>query len=249
MSIVMNNHYEKFTYPSDHVSPADYVTSYITTPFRMTKTLLDKVDSVLVVGCGWAEATQIAHHFKDTRVVGVDTSTRQISTAQRLKRELRLDNLELICDDAMNLGFNREFDSIIATGVLHHVKNVRPLLSRLHSYGKKNCILSGMVYSSNRRFIDREAQVFRTMNLSNTDFKDISYVASVLEHHADPRVRSFYETHLQTPNEIVDTWMHYYARTYSKASLIRLMMKHDFYPVYCGKFDDPYKLLFSFVGG
>lgn len=78
--------------------------------------------SILVAGCGTAQAARHALRNPAHRVVGIDVSRTSIDATLALKARYGLDNLEvrpLAVEDAAELG--ERFDLVVCTGVLHHL--------------------------------------------------------------------------------------------------------------------------------
>ncbi|HMO29024.1 class I SAM-dependent methyltransferase [Enterovirga sp.] len=78
--------------------------------------------SILVAGCGTAQAARHALRWPRARVVGIDVSEASIAHARALKEKHGLANLELRrlpVEEAGRLG--ETFDQIVCTGVLHHL--------------------------------------------------------------------------------------------------------------------------------
>jgi SAM-dependent methyltransferase len=78
--------------------------------------------SVLVAGCGTNQAAHYAVRWPNARVVGIDVSEASVAFARTLKREHRLDNLELRCHPVERATeIDERFDCVVCTGVLHHL--------------------------------------------------------------------------------------------------------------------------------
>ena len=78
---------------------------------------------ILVAGCGTGQnALNTALRFSNARVLAVDLSLSSLSYAMRKTKELKLSNIEYAQADIMELGsFERRFDLIECSGVLHHL--------------------------------------------------------------------------------------------------------------------------------
>ncbi|HEY6487409.1 MAG TPA: methyltransferase [Candidatus Cybelea sp.] len=80
--------------------------------------------SILVAGCGTAQAAHYALRWPRARVVGIDVSASSIAYTQELKRKHSLDNL-----DVRQLAIERSseleerFEYVVCTGVLHHLSD------------------------------------------------------------------------------------------------------------------------------
>ena len=95
----------------------------------------------LIAGCGTGLSTvEFARHARNTRILAVDLSVSSLSYAKRMADQVGLANVEFAQADIMKLGaFDRQFDFIDASGVLHHLADPwegwRILLSLLRPGG------------------------------------------------------------------------------------------------------------------
>jgi SAM-dependent methyltransferase len=78
---------------------------------------------ILIAGCGTGQqALDAANLFAASRLLAVDLSLPSLAFAKRKARELGIGNIEFAQADILGLGaLERTFDSIEATGVLHHL--------------------------------------------------------------------------------------------------------------------------------
>lgn len=92
---------------------------------------------VLELGCGdGTNLASFAHILPESEFVGIDLSKVHIDLAKNTASELRLSNLEFICDDVMNVSRERfgEFDYIIAHGLFSWVPDfVREKVLQIYS--------------------------------------------------------------------------------------------------------------------
>ena len=77
----------------------------------------------LIAGCGTGLSTvEFARHARNTRILAVDLSVSSLSYAKRMADQVGLANVEFAQADIMKFGaFDRQFDFIDASGVLHHL--------------------------------------------------------------------------------------------------------------------------------
>ena len=78
--------------------------------------------TILVAGCGTAQAARYALRYRSARVVGIDVSRAALEHTRTLASRYGLDRLELHelpIEEAATLG--ERFDHIVCTGVLHHL--------------------------------------------------------------------------------------------------------------------------------
>jgi SAM-dependent methyltransferase len=77
---------------------------------------------ILCAGCGSSQAALIALNNPDCSVLGIDLSEASLAHTRRLGDRHSLANLELRQMSLLDVGeFNRSFDLIACTGVLHHL--------------------------------------------------------------------------------------------------------------------------------
>lgn len=104
--------------------------------------------SILVAGCGTAQAARHAIRNPAHRVVGIDVSATGIESTRALKERYALDNLEvrqLALEDASEL--DDEFDLVACTGVVHHLADPDRGLAALREVVAPGGALHLMVYA------------------------------------------------------------------------------------------------------
>jgi SAM-dependent methyltransferase len=104
--------------------------------------------SILIAGCGTAQAARYALRWPRAQVTGIDLSATSIAQTEKLKRKYGLANLELrqlAVENARELG--RSFDHIVSTGVLHHLPEPEQGLRALHDVLAPDGALQLMVYA------------------------------------------------------------------------------------------------------
>lgn len=86
-------------------------------------------DSIIDIGCGnGANAYDIADKAK--RVIGIDIEKSNITFAQA---HFPRPNLTFITGDALTFSFNEQFDKIVLSNVLEHIRDRIPFLTNLHA--------------------------------------------------------------------------------------------------------------------
>jgi ubiquinone/menaquinone biosynthesis C-methylase UbiE len=80
---------------------------------------------ILVAGCGTGRhPLSLAVANPDAEVLALDLSTTSLAYAQRMARELGIDNIRFVQGDLLQLpAWGRQFHHIDCTGVLHHVRD------------------------------------------------------------------------------------------------------------------------------
>jgi len=88
--------------------------------------------SILVAGCGTVQAAYAAYMSRQDEVVGLDLSEASLAHERYLQERHGLANLKLFRGNLIEVGeLDRQFDVILCTGVLHHMKDPAAGLSAL----------------------------------------------------------------------------------------------------------------------
>ncbi len=104
--------------------------------------------SILVAGCGTAQAARYTARWPHARVVGIDVSATSLEYTRELKRKHALDNLEvrqLSVERATEL--EQTFDHVVCTGVLHHLEEPNAGLRTLRDVLAPGGAMHIMVYA------------------------------------------------------------------------------------------------------
>jgi SAM-dependent methyltransferase len=104
--------------------------------------------SILIAGCGTAQAAHYAVRWPHARVTGIDVSVTSIAHTEALKDKYGLDNLkvrQLAVERAGELG--ERFDYVVCTGVLHHLADPDAGLRALREVLASGGALHVMVYA------------------------------------------------------------------------------------------------------
>lgn len=137
---------------------------------------------ILVAGCGANQAAAIAYANPSARVVGTDVSASSLEHEQRLKERHGLDNLELrelVVERTADL--DRDFDLVVATGVLHHLADPAEGLSSLATVLKSEGVIFLMLYARYGRAGAYMLQdFFRRLGLDQSP-DDVALVKATLE--------------------------------------------------------------------
>lgn len=116
--------------------------------FRTGRELLASLDpqdgeSILDVGCGNGLLTlEIAERIPSGTVLGIDSSSSMLAQAEVNRQRRGGGNLTFRQLDALELGFNGEFDAIYSNAVLHWIGDQVRLLGQLRRALKANGRLS-----------------------------------------------------------------------------------------------------------
>ena len=139
------------------------------------------VGTMLVAGCGTAQAARQAIRHPHLEVVGIDVSTTAIDHTRRLIEQHDIANLRverLRIEDVAQLG--RPFDHIVCTGVLHHLADPATGLAALRTVLASGGAVTLMVYAPyGRTGISLIQDYCRRLGVS-TDPADIADLVTTL---------------------------------------------------------------------
>ena len=97
----------------------------------------------------------------------MDISKESIKNNEKLIKKHNLKNLLLICEDFRLLNFDKKFDIIISTGVIHHLENPISALKYYENNLKEDGVIVLMVYGKFQRYgLNQVKKVFNEINLN-----------------------------------------------------------------------------------
>lgn len=146
--------YESHPYPPpptdqlDSVEPLDETGRRVDHHLIWPRRPLPERPTILVAGCGTAQAARHAMRSPFADVVGIDVSAASLASTRELADRHELRNLELHqlpIEEAASLG--RSFDHVVCTGVLHHLADPVAGLSALRSATATGGAITLMVYA------------------------------------------------------------------------------------------------------
>lgn len=89
-------------------------------------------EKILDIGCGDGRiSAMIAQSVSNGEVVGVDSSESMLQAARKLSTQIRLGNLGFLKRDAMQLGFDKEFDFIVSFSCFHWIPDQQVALEQI----------------------------------------------------------------------------------------------------------------------
>ena len=189
---------------------------------------------VLVVGCGVWEAIAIAAQESLLDVIGIDSSARTIGIASGLAEQAGVKNVSFFHDNPCDWPHEgtkaySSFDLVCASGVLHHIHTVEPVLRKLRQLMNPGANIAVMVYGDRyREFLPVFCDMLRRLGVCR-NAHGIKFVrgllASLPPHHP---VKEFVRTVDLYDAQVVDLFLHPYFRQYSAADLIFLMERERF---------------------
>lgn len=102
---------------------------------------------VWVAGCGTNQALHTALRLPEASVIGSDVSAQSLALCGNNAQQLGVGNLELRRESLNHVTYERRFDYVISTGVIHHNADPAATLRRLVAALKPGGILELMVYN------------------------------------------------------------------------------------------------------
>ena len=183
--------------------------------------------SILVAGCGTVQAAYAAYMNPADEVVGIDLSTASLAHERFLQERHSLTNLKLFRGDLLEVGeLEQQFDVILCTGVLHHLKDPAAGLSALRHVLAPEGVMVLMLYGQTvRTGVYMLQDAFRRMGIEQTP-EGVALVRRIVaelpsRHYARDYVRAASE--LEHDAAIVDTFLHRQDRAYTVPQLFELV--------------------------
>lgn len=176
--------------------------------------------NILVIGSGSVEALLIANANPDGMVTGIDVSPYQIKTSKSIRRKHKIKNIKFRLADITKDSRREYFDHVVATGVLHHIPDINDALENIKNKMHLGSTLTGMVYCKDRpQYIRPLSKFFIENNYKPAD------IIEWFEDNTDHPAYKWYRFHVDTPQEIADTWLNPYWVEYSYSELKELLGK------------------------
>lgn len=124
---------------------------------------------ILIAGCGSDQAAIIAKCNPNHSVIGIDISPKSIAHQNKLKKNHKINNLKLICDDFRDIKFDYKFDYIISTGVIHHLQDPLSALKYFYENLNDDGVINLMIYGNLNSFsINKVKEIYSEMNLNHS---------------------------------------------------------------------------------
>ena len=228
--LALNEHaafYETFPYPNHnhYLCECGRIDPKWETPFKSRWSSLKarRPLRILVAGCGTIETNIVARVYPRSDVVGVDLSETSVAVSRRLAALEHKSNMTWVVADLMLWEPTVTFDIIVATGLIHHVRDSTRLLGRFNRWldPQGGCV-TGMVYGGEDRAAVREGwNLFSDVPRTPDGVEEVRRRMSLLlpEHP----MRRWYDTREQSASEIADTWLNPYYMDYTERSLKQLL--------------------------
>ncbi len=141
----------------------------------LQKIKISESPEILIAGCGTGQhAITTASKYKKSKILALDLSFKSLSYAKRKANELKINNIDFIQGDILDLEtIDRKFDIIESVGVLHHMDNPfkgwKILTSCLNS---DSLMLIGLYSERARKHITQIKNKINKLNLQS-NFKNI----------------------------------------------------------------------------
>jgi SAM-dependent methyltransferase len=182
---------------------------------------------ILIAGCGTNQAAVFAFTNPAAHVIAVDISQPSLDHQQYLKDKHGLENLELQRLPIEELAtLDRDFDLIVASGVLHHLADPRAGMTALAGCLRPDGALAAMVYAKYGRIgVELLQSAFHELGLGQDEasvqtVKDT--IAAVPPSHPVAGYLAV-APDLHSDAALVDTFLHGRARSYTVEETIDLV--------------------------
>ena len=140
--------------------------------------------TLLIAGCGTGQhSTETALRFANCKVDAVDLSLASLCYAVRKSNELRIDNLEYLQADILDIqDYGKKFDIIETVGVLHHMDDPMSGWSVLTNLLKQGGLMKVGLYSKlGRSHITRIRSRIAALNIGANNQEIKNFRSSLIE--------------------------------------------------------------------
>ncbi len=229
----VKNQYEQYSYPKPldtldgmkDKAPAGIPSGTLWAKIFPERAYQPEGLKILIAGCGAVQAALSALHYPQHQFIAVDISAASLEYSEKLKKKHQLGNLEHIEASLLDLDYDREFDMVVSTGVIHHLPSPKEALVAFSRYLKEDGACFGMVYG----FFSRQPLgMFRTATQFlglEQNRQSIETTQKILEkmpvYHP---CRQLYELYTDRHYDagMVDMWLHSLQHHYTARSILKL---------------------------
>lgn len=163
---------------------------------------------ILEAGCGTGYTTHIISNLRrDTKITAIDFSRGSLDYASNFSKKNDYTNIQFQWMDLRDIQLDDEYDMLICSGVLHHIKNPQPIFHNLCKLVKKNGIVAvGLYHPWGRTAVHIRQKIFK---LTRGRMRWI-----------DPRIRTENWTEQRKRTWFRDQYQHPHEEDYSHKTLL-----------------------------
>ena len=154
----------------------------------LKKIKISKKLEILIAGCGTGQhALTTASKYKNANILALDLSFKSLSYAKRKAIELKINNIDFIQGDLLDIkSIGRKFDIIESVGVLHHMNNPFNGWEVLTKCMNSNSLMLIGLYSERaRKHILQIKNKFNKLILETNNKNIIKFRKNLLENNND----------------------------------------------------------------
>ena len=173
---------------------------------------------IWVAGCGTQQAVEVGLNFPEAEVIATDLSDASIGWSKSLAEQAGVKNVTFSRGDLLESSFEREFDLVVCTGVLHHLKEPDVGLAVIHQSLKPTGCAHLFVYNrSHRAPLKRFRKLLSSLGGNSLNFPQKKAFANqlldlILTRGGDnewiEQLRYFEPAHIRESSEFEDTLLH-----------------------------------------
>ncbi len=147
-----------------------------------------EIPEILIAGCGTGQhAITTASKYKKSKILALDLSFKSLSYAKRKANELKINNIDFIQGNILDLeSIDKKFDIIESVGVLHHMDNPFKGWKILTSCLNNNSLMLIGLYSERARLHIKEIKnKINKLKIQSTYKNIIKFRKDLIENNDD----------------------------------------------------------------